>query len=61
LQSKAKAAAYLILQAESVSPSTPCSPGYSCSRHSRSLDGLITFAERRLLVWRPVQGETEPL
>lgn len=26
-----------------------------------ALDALVTFAERRLLVWRPAQGETEPL
>ncbi|HET7596768.1 MAG TPA: ABC transporter permease, partial [Burkholderiales bacterium] len=26
-----------------------------------ALDGLVTLAERRLLVWRPAQSETEPL
>jgi NitT/TauT family transport system permease protein len=26
-----------------------------------ALDGIVGFAEKRLLVWRPAQGETEPL
>jgi len=26
-----------------------------------ALDALVTLAEKRLLKWRPAQGETEPL
>ena len=26
-----------------------------------ALDALVSVAEKRLLVWRPTQGETEPL
>jgi hypothetical protein len=26
-----------------------------------ALDALVSVAEKQLLVWRPTQGETEPL
>jgi NitT/TauT family transport system permease protein len=53
---------YLILQAESVFDINTVFAGILVlTGFALALDGLVTFAERRLLVWRPAQSETEPL
>jgi NitT/TauT family transport system permease protein len=53
---------YLILQAESVFDINTVFAGILVlTGFALVLDGLVTFAERRLLVWRPAQSETEPL
>ena len=53
---------YLILQAESVFDINTVFAGILVlTAFALALDGLVTFAEKRLLVWRPAQGETEPL
>lgn len=53
---------YLILQAESVFDINTVFAGILVlTAFALALDGLVTFAEKRLLVWRPTQGETEPL
>jgi len=52
---------YLILQAEAVFDINTVFAGILVlTAFALALDGLVTVAERRLLVWRPVQGETEP-
>jgi len=53
---------YLILQAESVFDINTVLAGILVlTGFALALDGLVTLAERRLLVWRPAQSETEPL
>jgi NitT/TauT family transport system permease protein len=53
---------YLILQAESVFDINTVFAGILVlTGFALALDGLVTFAESRLLVWRPAQSETEPL
>jgi NitT/TauT family transport system permease protein len=53
---------YLILQAESVFDINTVFAGILVlTGFALVLDGLVTFAERRLLVGRPAQSETEPL
>src|SRR2546428_13997994 len=53
---------YLILQAEAVFDINTVLAGIVVlTAFALALDGLVTFAEKRLLVWRPTQGETEPL
>jgi NitT/TauT family transport system permease protein len=53
---------YLILQAESVFDINSVFAGILVlTAFALALDGLVTLAERRLLVWRPAQSETEPL
>lgn len=53
---------YLILQAESVFDINTVFAGILVlTGFALALDALVTLAERRLLVWRPSQGETEPL
>jgi NitT/TauT family transport system permease protein len=53
---------YLILQAEAVFDINTVFAGILVlTAFALALDGLVTFAEKRLLVWRPAQGETEPL
>ena len=53
---------YLILQAEGVFDINTVFAGILVlTAFALALDGLVTLAEQRLLVWRPTQGETEPL
>ena len=53
---------YLILQAESVFDINTVFAGILVlTAFALALDGLVSVAEKRLLVWRPSQGETEPL
>jgi NitT/TauT family transport system permease protein len=53
---------YLILQAESVFDINTVFAGILVlTAFALALDGLVTLAEKQLLVWRPTQGETEPL
>jgi NitT/TauT family transport system permease protein len=53
---------YLILQAEAVFDINTVFAGILVlTAFALALDALVTLAERRLLVWRPAQGETEPL
>ena len=53
---------YLILQAESVFDINTVFAGILVlTGFALALDALVTVAERRLLVWRPAQSETEPL
>jgi NitT/TauT family transport system permease protein len=53
---------YLILQAEAVFDINTVFAGILVlTAFALVLDGLVSVAEKRLLVWRPVQGETEPL
>jgi NitT/TauT family transport system permease protein len=53
---------YLILQAEAVFDINTVFAGILVlTLFALALDGLVTFAERRLLVWRPVQGDTGTL
>ncbi|HEX6003355.1 MAG TPA: ABC transporter permease [Burkholderiales bacterium] len=53
---------YLILQAESVFDINSVFAGILVlTAFALALDALVTLAERRLLVWRPAQSETEPL
>jgi NitT/TauT family transport system permease protein len=53
---------YLILQAESVFDINTVFAGILVlTAFALALDGLVTVAEKRLLVWRPAQSETEPL
>jgi NitT/TauT family transport system permease protein len=50
---------YLILQAEAVFDINTVFAGILVlTAFALALDGLVTFAEKRLLVWRPSQGET---
>jgi NitT/TauT family transport system permease protein len=51
---------YFIRQAESVFDiNTVCA--LVLTGFALALDGLVTFTERRLLVWRPAESEIEPL
>lgn len=53
---------YLILQAEAVFDINTVFAGILVlTAFALALDSLVTVAEKRLLVWRPAQGETEPL
>jgi NitT/TauT family transport system permease protein len=53
---------YLILQAEAVFDINTVFAGILVlTAFALALDGIVGFAEKRLLVWRPAQGETEPL
>jgi NitT/TauT family transport system permease protein len=53
---------YLILQAEAVFDINTVFAGILVlTAFALALDGLVGIAEKRLLVWRPTQGETEPL
>jgi NitT/TauT family transport system permease protein len=53
---------YLILQAESVFDINTVFAGILVlTAFALVLDGLVTLAEKKLLVWRPAQSETEPL
>ncbi len=53
---------YLILQAEGAFDINTVFAGILVlTAFALALDGLVSFAERRLLVWRPAQGETEKL
>jgi NitT/TauT family transport system permease protein len=53
---------YLILQAEAVFDINTVFAGILVlTAFALALDGLVSVAEKRLLVWRPAQGETEPL
>jgi NitT/TauT family transport system permease protein len=50
---------YLILQAEAVFDINTVFAGILVlTLFALALDGLVTYAERRLLRWRPVQGDT---
>jgi NitT/TauT family transport system permease protein len=52
---------YLILQAEAVFDINTVFAGILVlTAFALALDGLVSVAEKRLLVWRPTQGETEP-
>lgn len=58
----AKGVGYLILQAEGVFDINTVFAGIIVlTLFALVLDGLVTQVERRLLVWRPTQGETEPM
>jgi NitT/TauT family transport system permease protein len=58
----AKGVGYLILQAEAVFDINTVFAGILVlTAFALVLDGLVSVAERRLLVWRPAAGETEPL
>ena len=58
----AEGVGYLIQQAESVFDINTVFAGIVVlTAFALVLDGLVTFAEKRLLVWRPAAGETEPL
>ena len=53
---------YLILQAEAVFDINTVFAGILVlTAFALALDALVTVAERQLLVWRPIQAETEPL
>ena len=53
---------YLILQAEAVFDINTVFAGILVlTAFALVLDGLVSVAEKRLLVWRPAAGETEPL
>jgi NitT/TauT family transport system permease protein len=53
---------YLILQAEAVFDINTVFAGILVlTAFALALDALVSLAEKQLLVWRPVQGETEPL
>jgi sulfonate transport system permease protein len=53
---------YLILQAEAVFDINTVFAGILVlTGFALALDALVTIAERRLLVWRPSQGETQAL
>ena len=53
---------YLILQAEAVFDINTVFAGILVlTAFALVLDGIVSFAEKRLLVWRPAAGETEPL
>ena len=53
---------YLILQAEAVFDINTVFAGILVlTAFALALDALVSVAEKRLLVWRPTQGETEPL
>jgi len=53
---------YLILQAESIFDVNTVFAGILVlTAFALALDGIVTAADGRLLVWRPSQSETEPL
>lgn len=53
---------YLILQAEAVFDINTVFAGILVlTAFALALDALVSLAEKQLLVWRPTQGETEPL
>jgi NitT/TauT family transport system permease protein len=53
---------YLILQAEAVFDINTVFAGILVlTAFALVLDGIVSIAEKRLLVWRPAAGETEPL
>ena len=53
---------YLILQAEAVFDINTVFAGIVVlTAFALALDALVTFGERRLLVWRPTQGESDTL
>ncbi len=53
---------YLILQAEGAFDINTVFAGILVlTGFALALDTLVTAVENRLLVWRPAQGETEPL
>src|SRR3954453_4240815 len=53
---------YLISQAEAVFDINTVFAGILVlTACALALDAIVSIAERRLLVWRPAQGETEPL
>ena len=58
----ARGVGYLISQAEAVFDINTVFAGILVlTAFALALDGLVSVAEKRLLVWRPSQGETEPL
>jgi NitT/TauT family transport system permease protein len=58
----ARGVGYLILQAEGAFDINTVFAGILVlTAFALALDSLVSFAERRLLVWRPAQGETERL
>jgi NitT/TauT family transport system permease protein len=58
----AKGVGYLILQAEGIFDINTVFAGIIVlTLFALVLDGIVTQVERRLLVWRPTQGETEPM
>ena len=58
----ARGVGYLILQAEGAFDINTVFAGILVlTAFALALDALVSFAERRLLVWRPAQGETERL
>ena len=58
----ARGVGYLILQAEGAFDINTVFAGILVlTAFALALDAVVTIAENRLLVWRPDQGETEPL
>jgi NitT/TauT family transport system permease protein len=58
----ARGVGYLISQAEAVFDINTVFAGILVlTAFALVLDGIVTIAEKRLLVWRPAAGETEPL
>jgi NitT/TauT family transport system permease protein len=58
----ARGVGYLILQAEGAFDINTVFAGILVlTAFALALDALVSVAEKRLLKWRPVQGETEPL
>src|SRR3954466_8132080 len=58
----ARGVGYLILQAEGAFDINTVFAGILVlTAFALALDSVVSFAERRLLVWRPAQGETERL
>jgi len=58
----ARGVGYLILQAEGAFDINTVFAGILVlTAFALALDALVTLAEKRLLKWRPAQGETEPL
>jgi NitT/TauT family transport system permease protein len=58
----ARGVGYLILQAEGAFDINTVFAGILVlTAFALALDAVVTAIERRLLVWRPAQGETEPL
>ena len=58
----ARGVGYLILQAEGAFDINTVFAGILVlTAFALALDTVVTAVENRLLVWRPAQGETEPL
>jgi NitT/TauT family transport system permease protein len=58
----ARGVGYLILQAEGAFDINTVFAGILVlTAFALALDAVVTVVEKRLLVWRPAQGETEPL